>query len=141
MSVVRRATESELSAIARIDALEPFAWSVEQWRGGLEHRYGEVWVALDPSVIGAMVLLSLGDSWELQRLVVVQRRRREGVARRLLGGRLSASKMPWFLEVSENNPAAYRLYVALGFRRVGERPGYYRNGDTAWTMRWDPRLG
>lgn len=141
MSVVRRATETDLVAIARIDALEPSAWSVEQWRGGLEHHYGEVWVARDPTVIAAMVLLALGDSCELQRLVVVQCRRREGVARRLLGGRLSESNKPWFLEVSEHNPGAYRLYVGLGFRQVGERPGYYRNGDTAWTMRWDPGLG
>ncbi|HEY1152975.1 MAG TPA: ribosomal-protein-alanine N-acetyltransferase RimI, partial [Pseudolabrys sp.] len=34
-----------------------------------------------------------------------------------------------FLEVSENNAAARRLYARAGFREVGRRPNYYRDAD------------
>ena len=37
-----------------------------------------------------------------------------------------------FLEVRATNQAAIRLYERAGFSRVGERRGYYADGEDAW---------
>jgi ribosomal-protein-alanine N-acetyltransferase len=42
-----------------------------------------------------------------------------------------------FLEVSEQNAAAMRLYRGAGFRQVGRRQGYYDGGATALVLRRD----
>ncbi len=34
-----------------------------------------------------------------------------------------------FLEVEEGNAVALKLYLSVGFSKVGERPGYYRKSD------------
>ena len=42
-----------------------------------------------------------------------------------------------FLEVGEQNAAAYRLYRRAGFREVARRQGYYEGGATALVLRRD----
>jgi len=42
-----------------------------------------------------------------------------------------------FLEVDENNLAAFRLYGGAGFQEVGRRQGYYENGAAALMLRRD----
>jgi [ribosomal protein S18]-alanine N-acetyltransferase len=42
-----------------------------------------------------------------------------------------------FLEVSERNAPATRLYRRAGFREVGKRQGYYDGGATALVLRRD----
>jgi ribosomal-protein-alanine N-acetyltransferase len=42
-----------------------------------------------------------------------------------------------FLEVSEHNTPATRLYRRAGFREVGKRQGYYDGGATALVLRRD----
>ncbi len=42
-----------------------------------------------------------------------------------------------FLEVSEHNAPATRLYRRAGFREVGRRQGYYDGGATALVLRRD----
>jgi [ribosomal protein S18]-alanine N-acetyltransferase len=42
-----------------------------------------------------------------------------------------------FLEVSENNAPATKLYRRAGFREVGRRQGYYDGGATALVLRRD----
>ena len=39
-----------------------------------------------------------------------------------------------FLEVRVSNSAAIHLYESLGFREIGERKGYYGNGEDAKVM-------
>ncbi len=72
---------------------------------------------------------------ELLRVAVAPELRRRGLARNLLRtglGRLrEASARVCFLEVRPDNRGARNLYRALGFREVGERPGYYPDGSRA----------
>lgn len=42
------------------------------------------------------------------------------------------------LEVRKDNPVAIALYERHGYRRFGERPGYYADGMDAW--RYEKRL-
>lgn len=79
---------------------------------------------------------------ELLRLAVLPAERRRGVARRLLCAGLrelrAASCTAAFLEVSEHNEAAVRLYEREGWRLDGRRPGYYPDGSAALLYRREP---
>lgn len=50
----------------------------------------------------------------------------EAAIRKLQGDRIASL----FLEVDEKNAAAIHLYRKLGFKKVGERQGYYSSQDT-----------
>ena len=60
--------------------------------------------------------------------------RRSGLGRDLLTAALGEAARRGarqiFLEVGEDNLAGRGLYVALGFRPVGRRRAYYRQGDS-----------
>lgn len=48
-----------------------------------------------------------------------------------------------FLEVRPSNRRAVKLYLHIGYRIIGRRPGYYTNGEDALVMFYDlstPRL-
>jgi ribosomal protein S18 acetylase RimI-like enzyme len=88
----------------------------------------------------------LDEGWIMQLAV---RHKGVGWGRRLLQAFLDGVRdksirgpdLPWrrvLLEVSEQNEAARRLYRACGFRQVGFRKAYYRNGDSALVMEWVP---
>lgn len=70
------------------------------------------------------------DEGEILNLAVSSSSRRQGQAEALVERILIAfrehSVVNVFLEVRESNSAAIALYQKLGFRRVGQRPGYYR---------------
>jgi ribosomal-protein-alanine N-acetyltransferase len=70
---------------------------------------------------------------EVVTIASAKQRRRKGAARALMNAMirqcLSDRLDEIFLEVDENNIAALRLYKSLGFRKVGERPGYYVSGN------------
>ena len=90
----------------------------------------------DAAVLGrtgalAGFILSRGAAGEAEVLTIAVAAawRRKGIGRRLLErhlGRLAAARVgALFLEVSEGNVAARRLYAATGFVEVGRRKGYY----------------
>jgi [ribosomal protein S18]-alanine N-acetyltransferase len=92
--------------------------------GGFGHL---AWQAGNP--VGFILARDLGGEVEILSLGVMPAWRRQGVGRALLdaviaeaGRRRSGSVV---LEVAADNAAARRLYVALGFARVGRRPRYY----------------
>ena len=71
----------------------------------------------------------LGDS--VLNLAVAPEFRRRGIGGALLDAGLSALQRrrveEVFLEVRESNHSAQALYLAYGFRAVGQRAAYYRN--------------
>jgi ribosomal-protein-alanine N-acetyltransferase len=73
------------------------------------------------------------DEGEILTIAVAPRKRRKGLAARLLGAsiaRLSAlGAKSLFLEVEAENTAARALYKRFGFEVVGERKSYYRKAD------------
>ena len=73
-----------------------------------------------------------GDEAEILSVAVASARRGRGIARALLNLHLrrlaGLGARAVFLEVDEDNTPARRLYQRAGFREVGRRPGYYRQG-------------
>lgn len=75
--------------------------------------------------------LAAGEA-EILSVAVASARQGRGLARSLLDLHLrrlaGLGARTVFLEVEENNEPARRLYRRAGFREVGRRPGYYRQG-------------
>ncbi len=98
----------------------------------------------DPT--GGMVLGRLAaDEAEILALAVMPARRRGGLGRALLvaaeshveaaGGRVV------FLEVAESNLPARALYTTAGYREIGRRSRYYRDGTDALVLARPLRRG
>ncbi len=81
-------------------------------------------------VVGFAVYRIVAGEGELLNLAVDARWRKRGVATALLKRMMTEAEL-WHLEVRESNEKAIAVYERFGFERVGERRGYYRDGETA----------
>src|SRR5690348_9470742 len=83
---------------------------------------GEIW--------GLVVFRIIADEAEILNLAVEPRRRRRGIASRLIEDALATCKAAGvetiFLEVRESNQAARNLYARIGFTENTRRRKYYR---------------
>jgi len=81
-------------------------------------------------VSGLILFRIIADEAEILNLAVEPRRRRQGIASRLIEDAVAASKAAGvrtiFLEVRESNEAARNLYARMGFTEDTRRPNYYR---------------
>lgn len=84
------------------------------------------------SLAGFILSRLVAGEAEILSVAVAKARRGRGLARTLLTLHLrklaGLGAQAVFLEVDENNEPARRLYRRAGFREVGRRPGYYREG-------------
>lgn len=96
----------------------------------------------DGHAIGYAFFRQVAGEAELLRLAVLPGARRRGLAQRLLRAGLrelhAAGCTAAFLEVSERNEPAVRLYEREGWRGDGRRPGYYPDGSAALLYRREP---
>jgi len=131
---VPAATEEDVPAVLAIEA-QVFgvdAWSEPSVREEITGPRRRAVLACDPDVVGYVVTSAVGDTVDLQRLVVHPRHRRRGLARSLLKAVSDDGRM--LLEVGAANRGALALYAAEGFREIHRRPGYYRDGSEAVVM-------
>jgi ribosomal protein S18 acetylase RimI-like enzyme len=89
------------------------------------------------SLAAFLLFRELPDSSEITWLATALDARRQGWMKTLLGRflrDLHDAKAPTavWLEVHELNVPAQKLYVDCGFKKVGQRPRYYRDGKAAW---------
>lgn len=84
-------------------------------------------------VVGFLCASRQADEAEILTLCVAERCRLKGAGRKLMAHALEDLKKQkmarLFLEVSQNNTAALRLYQSLGFLEVGRRPHYNTSTD------------
>ena len=80
---------------------------------------------------GYLIGREVAGSGEILNLAVAPEFRRRGLGGALLEEGLAAFRkrraVEVFLEVRESNHSAQALYLARGFRPVGQRAAYYRN--------------
>ena len=78
------------------------------------------------------------DEATLMDIVTKKNKRNQGFAKFVLNELLTIAKeencTSITLEVRENNLPAIHLYEQFGFKEVGRRKNYYKNGDTAVLM-------
>ncbi|MCA1300502.1 ribosomal protein S18-alanine N-acetyltransferase [Stappia indica] len=138
--VVEEATAEDLDQLAEIHARSfDGVWSSEEL-AALRAQTGVVILLArranafgSRNPLGFVILRSVADEAEILTLAVDPRQRGRGIGVQLMRAamrRLYAERTKMlFLEVDEANEPALRLYRGLGFRKVGERRGYYQTGD------------
>lgn len=91
--------------------------------------------------VGLALIRTVAGECELLTIGVVPDARRTGAGAALLSGCEDAARRAGarrlFLEVSDANSPAAALYERAGYRQVGLRKGYYRDGSAARVMARD----
>ena len=138
MLVVRELLSNDLRAEFFDSLALPEAYSMTELKRHLNQ--GDLLLGLleDSEVVGFALARCVSDEAELLFIVVGTSHRRGGLGVLLLesllkeAGNRGAGTL--FLEVSESNHAAQKLYDKLGFERVGFRERYYPDGSSALVL-------
>lgn len=146
MPTVRRARPADLPALAALEAASfPDPWSRRTLAAAVEDRFSLVLVAEEESegaaagaLAGYAIFRRASDEAELLSLAVAPEARGRGLGRHLAEDGLSrlrqAGARTCYLEVRPGNAPALALYRRLGFRGIGRRRRYYRDGSDALVM-------
>jgi ribosomal-protein-alanine N-acetyltransferase len=107
-------------------------WSETSFREALGSEWTFSLVAeTSRGLAGYLIGRETAGSGEVLNLAVAPEFRQRGIGGALLDGGLAAFRRRGatevFLEVRESNHSAQSLYLARGFRPVGQRASYYRN--------------
>lgn len=111
-------------------------WTKEQWHIELSEENRKCYGVLSNSKIIAIACGSLIlDELQISAVAVHPSKRRIGLARKLLFFLLKEAKSygakKAFLEVRSSNDHAKSLYLNIGFRMIGSRKNFYRDGSNA----------
>ncbi len=137
--VIRPARAEDLDRIAVLEeAAFEDSWPSVLLNYELTHSRTFLFVASrndDAPLPGYVLFHYVAGEAELLRLAVEPAERRQGLGRQLVEHGLARLRQEQiqacFLEVRKDNEPAIQLYNAMGFKRVGRRRGYYRDGTDA----------
>ena len=135
------ATPADLDALLALEqtAFDTDHLSRRQYRHHLGNPHAAVLVARGAAGVLGKAVLFFNERHDIARLysiAVGDAARGLGLGAALLAAaereaqRRGRHRMR--LEVAQKNASAIRLYERHGFRRIGERQGYYENGEHAW---------
>ena len=130
--VLTRPLRAEDSGILACMEREIFTvpWTEQMFADLLTRDYSLYLVAeTDGQVVGCAGLTMLGEEGDIDKVMVDERFRRQGVAamllRELIDNAGQKGITSFTLEVRESNRPAICLYERFGFRSEGVRPGFY----------------
>ncbi len=120
------------------------AWGAARIRWHVRDADSVVLTARAGATVAGFAIMRYGeDVAHLNLLAVDPAHRRRGVARALVQWleetALTAGTFIIGLELRESNEAARALYRALGYRELGQIPGYYQGVESAIRMARDVR--
>ena len=137
-------TEDDLDDVTEIEQSSfPVPWSKDLFLRELKNDYSHNLVArwLDGEskrVAGYVVFWDVTDEIHLLDLAVHADFRRRGIAKafikRVIEAGLQMGCKRIFLDVRESNKEALRLYRNFGFKEIGLRKRYYKDGENAIVM-------
>jgi ribosomal-protein-alanine N-acetyltransferase len=137
---IRPMVESDLPQVVQLEgSIFPDPWRRESFAESLAEEHVGSWVVESQGrIIGYMVTLWVADEIHILNLAVNNNYRRQGLATHLLStlerfAKGHQSKHFW-LEVRSSNLPAQAFYAKHGFKHVGRRRHYYRNGEDALIM-------
>lgn len=142
MPTLRRARADDLPSLAELErASFPDPWSERMLASAIEDPHSLVLVTEDGDggeVTGYAVFRRAADEAELLSVAVAPEDRGRGLGRLLVVEGLErvreAGVRACFLEVRPGNEPARALYRSLGFREIGRRRRYYRDGSDALVL-------
>lgn len=118
----------------------PTPWTLRDWEQTAEQDYLLSLIESQNEILGfCLFQKSVGDSFaHLLKIVIRNDDRKKGLGRKLLEEslaqlvKLGCTQM--FLEVEENNFAAQKLYLSMGFKTIHRKSDFYGNGRAALIM-------
>ncbi|MFP5520001.1 MAG: GNAT family N-acetyltransferase [Bdellovibrionia bacterium] len=116
-----------------------FFWPPELMVAEFQTHHAFAALSEDQKEVLALILYRrFLPQFEIISLVTHPDHRQKGIMAELLRQFLSRVTIgdEVLLEVHEKNLSARNLYLKLGFKVVGERPRYYRDGAAAILMSW-----
>ena len=145
---VRRMHEGDVEHVALVED-ESFhgdagstSLSEGDLRAELARPWAKLWVYDRPVPLGFLLVWHVADELHVHNVAVHPQHRRHGIARALMEELMRYAAefgvaRSW-LEVRRSNDAARRLYEGFGYAVVGQRAGYYADGEDALEMAWLP---
>lgn len=134
-------SEADLEAVLAIETVSyPKPWAKNHFLDEINSPFAFPLVALDShgKVAGYICPTLIFDEGEIRNVAVREDLRSFGIGRFLVEKVLEECRINnaayVCLEVRTSNTPAKALYVKLGFRETGIRPGYYDNGEDAILM-------
>ena len=130
---IRRAKPDDATRIAELEELyfsDP--WQKKDIFSYICSEDGMCFTALEnDKPIAYLIGRIIAPEGEIYRIAVDENYRRRGVGFRLLSFALKTERgrglEATFLEVRKKNLPARKLYLAYGFKEIGERKNYYKN--------------
>lgn len=140
LGLIRKASSTELKFLAQLEAdnfTEP--WTLEQLEETSTNEHDILLVFIKDKEILAYISWQLVlDEASLLRVVVSPLWRNRGIATNLLQATMEVladwAVKKFFLEVSEKNITAIKLYEKLGFSQLAIRKSYYGADEAAVIM-------
>ena len=137
---IRPMVTSDLPQVVQLEHdIFPDPWSRRSFAESLIETQVESWVVeIQNRIIGYMIALWVSDETHILNLAVEVEYRRRGIATQMLtaledfASRQGCSH--FWLEVRSSNVAAQKFYDKHGFKPLGHRKHYYRNGEDALIM-------
>lgn len=82
-------------------------------------------------------MLKTDASYELIKIAVIEKMRNKSIAKLALEEFINHHKTNIYLEVSENNIYAIKLYESIGFKKINIRKNYYKDNSDAIIMLYE----
>lgn len=141
---MRRKDIPEVMVIERLCFVDP--WEQSAFERETTNTFSRSLLARDADgrLVGYTIWWVAGPEYHVLNVAVHPAARRGGLGRKMMDKVLDDARRDHAefvaLEVRRSNAAAKGLYTQLGFRTVGMRPRYYRDGEDAEVMllRLDP---
>jgi len=136
MYLVRKISIKELKDCYEIDLITIKLWSLKQWEMELKKKYVYTFACFkNNEIVGICLFQIIFCNAELTYFSIHPSFRRKGLGKKLLNVILKQCKSftieKIILEVSEKNIAALNFYHSFGFKTVGIRKNYYKDGSNA----------
>ena len=136
MYLVKKITINEYIECYEIDLKTIKLWNLKQWEMELKKKYVYGFACFrDYEIVGVCLFQKIFCNAELTYLSIHPKYKRRGLGKKLLKEILKQCKIlsieKILLEVSENNLAAINFYHSFGFKTIGIRKSYYKDGSNA----------
>ncbi len=135
--MIRRLEKADISSIINLQASCGFTdgWNEQMLASAFDNRFVAFGYYVEDILKGFIGIDTGIYEYEIESVLVDKEFRRQGIAKKLLNQALKLAREnaieSVFLEVRKNNLPAIKLYCEAGFNQIGERKGYYPDGENA----------